>query len=50
MFNDFCDLKTYKIKHDVSYYLIHWASGLGVMTSRLQRGGHRFNSGLAHHK
>jgi hypothetical protein len=25
-----------------------WASGLGVMTSRLQRGGHRFNSGLAH--
>ncbi len=28
-------------------YLIR-ASGLGVMTSRLQRGGHRFNSGLAH--
>ena len=25
------------------------ASGLVVMTSRLQRGGRRFNSGLAHH-
>jgi hypothetical protein len=25
-----------------------WASGLVVMTSRLQRGDRRFNSGLAH--
>ncbi len=27
---------------------VSWASGLGVMTSPLQGGGHRFNSGLAH--
>ena len=29
---------------------IKWASGLGVMTSRLQRGGQRFNSALAHYQ
>jgi hypothetical protein len=34
--------------NEIYVTFVTWASGLVVMTSRLQRGDRRFNSGLAH--
>ena len=39
-----CMAKTYQASGNTN-----WASGLVVMTSRLQRGDRLFNSGLAHY-